>query len=262
MSQFQTLEIESLGHIQVVSLNRPHAANALNTQMGLDLVSYFEGASLSEGRLDCIVLTGAGDKAFCAGGDLKERDGMPTAAWEHQHLIFERMARAIRDCPVPTIAAVNGAAYGGGCEIAALCDFIYASEDARFALPETGLGIIPGAGGTQTLPRAMGERRAKELLLSAQPFTAQEAAAWGLVNRVTSHAGLLDSVLGIANRIGANAPLAVRGAKQAIHVGSQLSLAEGMTFEIEAYNRLVTTDDRVEGIKARNEKRPPRFSGK
>ncbi|CAN5235799.1 enoyl-CoA hydratase-related protein [soil metagenome] len=262
MSVFLTLEIEVFGDIQVVTLNRPNAANALNTQMGLDLVSYFERASLLEVRLDCIVLTGAGDKAFCAGGDLKERDGMIAAAWENQHLIFERMARAIRDCPIPTIAAVNGAAYGGGCEIAALCDFVYASEQARFALPEASLGIIPGAGGTQTLPRAMGERRAKEILLSAQPFTAQEAATWGLVNRVTPHADLMESVLDVARRIGANAPLAVRRAKQAVHVGSQLSLADGMAFEIEAYNRLVSTDDRVEGIQARNEKRPPRFSGK
>jgi enoyl-CoA hydratase/carnithine racemase len=131
------------------------------------------------------VLTGTGDKAFCAGGDLKERRGMTDEAWTRQHVIFERMVRALIDCPVPIIGAVNGAAYGGGCEIAGCCDFLYAAESARFALTEVTLGIMPGGGGTQTLPRAVGERRAKELILTGKPFTAAEAHAWGLVNEVS-----------------------------------------------------------------------------
>ena len=168
----------------IVRLNRPDASNALNTQMGRDLVRYFEDAALDPKSLRCIVLTGAGDKAFCAGGDLKERRGMTDEAWTRQHVIFERMVRALIDCPVPIIGAVNGAAYGGGCEIAGCCDFLYAAESARFALTEVTLGIMPGGGGTQTLPRAVGERRAKELILTGKPFTAAEAHAWGLVNEV------------------------------------------------------------------------------
>jgi enoyl-CoA hydratase len=148
---FATLSIESVDeHVTIVRLNRPDASNALNTQMGRDLVRYFEDVALDPQNLRCIVLTGSGDKAFCAGGDLKERRGMIDEAWTRQHVIFERMVRALIDCPVPIIGAVNGAAYGGGCEIAACCDFLYASEGARFALTEVTLGIMPGGGGTQT----------------------------------------------------------------------------------------------------------------
>jgi len=229
--------------------------------MATDLVHCFEDLALEQTKYRCAILTGAGDKAFCAGGDLKERDGMSNAAWAAQHLLYERMIRAVIDCPVPTIAAVNGAAYGGGCELAAGVDFIYAAESARFALPETSLGIIPGAGGTQTLPRAMGERRAKELILSARPFSAEEALRWGLVNAVFPNDQLLDEALRTAQRIAANAPVAVRQARQAIHRGLQMSIADGLAFEIEAYNRTVPTNDRREGVRAFVEKRKPDFKG-
>jgi enoyl-CoA hydratase/carnithine racemase len=209
----------------------------------------------------CLVLTGAGETAFCAGGDLKQRDGMTNQAWMDQHRVFERMTRAILGCPIPVIAAVNGAAYGGGCEIAAACDFIYAAETARFAQTETSLGIMPGGGGTQTLARAVGERRAKELILSAKPFSAGQAAAWGLVNEVFGSAELMPAVLAIARRIAANAPLAVRAAKSSIHRGQQMGLTDGLMVEIEIYNGLVPTKDRLEGVRAFNEKRPPRFAG-
>ena len=189
---FETLSIEPVDeHVAIVRLNRPDASNALNTQMGRDLVRYFEDAALDPKSLRCIVLTGAGDKAFCAGGDLKERRGMTDEAWTRQHVIFERMVRALIDCPVPIIGAVNGAAYGGGCEIAGCCDFLYAAEGARFALTEVTLGIMPGGGGTQTLPRAVGERRAKELILTGKPFTAAEAREWGLVNEVFPLSGVV-----------------------------------------------------------------------
>ena len=187
---------------------------------------------------------------------------MTDEAWQAQHLVFERMLRAIIACPLPVIAAVNGAAYAGGCEIAAACDFIYAATEARFALTEVTLGIMPGAGGTQNLPRAVGERRAKELILSGLPFSAAEAEAWGLVNRVLPPQDLLPATLDIAERIAANGPLSVRQAKQAIHRGLQMSLADGLAFEIEAYNRLVPTEDRREGVRAFNEKRKPKFEGK
>ncbi len=154
------------------------------------------------------------------------------------------------------------AAHGGGCEIAAAADFIYASADARFALTEVTLGIMPGAGGTQKLARAIGERRAKELILSGVPFSASEAETWGLVNRVLPPEHLMEATLAIANRIAGNGPLAVRQAKQAVHHGLQMSLADGLAFEIEAYNRLVPTEDRREGVLAFNERRKPNFQGR
>jgi enoyl-CoA hydratase/carnithine racemase len=250
-----------LTHVLQVTLNRPEVANAFNTQMAADLMHCFENLALDAGDIRCVVLTGAGERAFCAGGDLKERDGMSNAAWTEQHLVYERMIRAVIDCPIPLIAAVNGAAFGGGCELAAAVDFVYAAENARFAMTETSLGIIPGAGGTQTLARAVGERRAKELILSARRFGADEAQQWGLVNEVFVAEQLLDATLQIAARIVANAPLAVRQAKKAIHGGLQMSLADGLAYEIEAYNHTVPTDDRREGIKAFNEKRSPNFKG-
>jgi enoyl-CoA hydratase/carnithine racemase len=259
---YATLALSNpLAHVLQITLNRPEVANAFNTQMATDLMHCFERMALEPGDYRCIVLTGAGERAFCAGGDLKERDGMSNAAWTAQHLVYERMIRAVIDCPIPLIAAVNGAAYGGGCELAAAVDFVYASENARFAMTETSLGIIPGAGGTQTLARALGERRAKELIMSARRFDAVEAKAWGLVNEIFSAEQLLEETLQAASRITANAPIAVRQARQAIHRGLQMSLADGLTFEIEAYNRTVSTSDRREGVKAFNEKRSPDFKG-
>ncbi|MET0222086.1 MAG: enoyl-CoA hydratase-related protein [Tardiphaga sp.] len=260
---FETLALERIDeHVTIVRLNRPDASNALNTQMGRDLVRYFEDVALDPRGLRCIVLTGSGDKAFCAGGDLKERRGMTDEAWTRQHVIFERMVRALIDCPVPIIGAVNGAAYGGGCEIAGACDFLYAAETARFALTEVTLGIMPGGGGTQTLPRAVGERRAKELILTGKPFTSAEAHAWGFVNEVFPLSELLPAALATAARIAANAPISVRQAKLSIHRGLQLSLRDGLALEIEAYNRMVPTEDRREGVLAFNEKRTPNFKGR
>lgn len=262
-SDFETILAERRDdHILVVSLNRPESSNALNTQMGLDLVELFEGFSTDIAGLRAVILTGSGDKAFCAGGDLKQRNGMTDEAWQAQHLVFERMLRAVLGCPIPVIGAVNGAAYGGGCEIAAATDFVYAATHARFALTEVTLGIMPGGGGTQTLPRAVGERRAKELILSGLPFSAAEAERWGLVNRVLPPDELLPAALAIAGRIAANGPISVRQAKQAVHRGLQMSLSDGLAFEIEAYNRLVPTADRREGVLAFNERRKPNFQGK
>ena len=262
-TDFETLVLSRPDdHVLVVTLNRPDVANALNTRMGLDLVELFETLSLDLENLRAVIITGQGDKAFCAGGDLKERNGMSDESWQAQHVIFERMVRAIMGCPIPVLAAVNGAAYAGGCEIAAASDFIYAARGARFALTEVTLGIMPGSGGTQNLARAVGERRAKELILSGLPFTAEQAGAWGLVNRVVEPAELLEATIAIARRIAGNGPTAVRQAKQAIHRGLQMSLWDGLAFEIEAYNRLVPTEDRREGVAAFNERRKPVFSGR
>ncbi|SFC10108.1 Enoyl-CoA hydratase/carnithine racemase [Bosea sp. CRIB-10] len=249
-------------HILEVTLARPGVMNALNTQMGRDLVEVFEAIALDPVDLRCIVLTGEGEKAFCAGGDLKERRGMTDEQWQRQHAVFERMVRALLDCPVPIIGAVNGAAYGGGCEIAVCCDFLYAADHARFAQTEVTLGIMPGGGGTQTLPRAMGERRAKELILTGRPFSAVQAETWGLVNRVLPLADLLVEARATAAVIAGNAPIATRQAKLSIHRGLQMSLRDGLAFEIEAYARMVPSQDRHEGVLAFNEKRAPRFQGK
>jgi enoyl-CoA hydratase len=262
-TEFETVTLERQDdHLLVVTLDRPQAANAMNTQMGLDLTGLFETFQVDHQGLRCIVVTGRGEKAFCAGGDLKERQDMSDEAWQSQHAIFERMLRALIGCPLPVIAAVNGAAYGGGCEIAAAADFVYASSSARFALTEVTLGIMPGAGGTQTLPRAMGERRAKEIILTGRPFTAAEGEAWGLVNRVCEPDRLMPEALETAGRIAANGPISVRQAKQAIHRGMQMSLWDGLAFEIEAYNRMVPTEDRREGVLAFNERRKPDFRGR
>ena len=261
-TDYETLLVQPHGeHVLLVTLNRPDLLNALNTQMGRDLVELFEGLALDGGGLRCVVLTGAG-KAFCAGGDLKQRDGMTPEEWTAQHVVFERMARALLDCPLPLVAAVNGAAYGGGCEIAGACDFLYAAEGAKFALPEVKLGIMPGAGGTQTLPRAVGEKRAKELIMTGRAFTAAEAQRWGLVNAVLPPDALLPAVLETAQAIAANAPLSTRQIKQSVGRGIRMSLADGLAFEIEAYNRLVPTQDRIEGVRAFNEKRKAKFTGR
>jgi len=262
-AEFETIRVERRDeHILLLTLNRPEFSNAMNTRMGFDLMEVFEGLAIDLEGLRAVIMTGSGDKAFCAGGDLKERKGMTDEAWQSQHAIFERMLRAIMGCPIPLIAAVNGAAYGGGCEIAAATDFVYASSNARFALTEVTLGIMPGAGGTQNLPRAVGERRAKELILSGLPFTAVEAESWGLVNRVVAPGELLEATLGIARRIAGNGPIAVRQAKQSIHRGMQMSLWDGLAYEIEAYNRMVPTADRREGVLAFNERRKPDFQGR
>ncbi len=262
-TQYETLLVtEPAPHVRMVTMNRPEAANAFNTQMARDLMGFFEELALASAGIRCVVLTGAGERAFCAGGDLKERNGMTDEEWGQQHLVFERMIRAVLDCPVPVIAAVNGAAYAGGCEIACACDFIYAADQARFAQTETRIGIIPGAGGTQTLARAIGERRAKELILASKPFSAQEALSWGLVNAIFPINDLVAATLKTALMIARNGPIAVRQAKQSIHRGMQMSLRDGLTFEIEAYNRTVPTADRREGVLAFNEKRDPKFQGR
>lgn len=257
-----TLRIDAIDeHIQLITLNRPEASNAFNTQMAWDLTSVFEEYATTPSDTRVIVLTGSGDKAFCAGGDLKERKGMSDQQWQAQHLVYERMIRAIIACPLPTLGAINGAAYGGGCELAAALDFIYVSDRARFAQTEVRIGIIPGAGGTQTLARAIGEKRAKELILTGQVFSAADALAWGLANKLCPHNELLATTLDTAKVIAANAPIAVKQAKQSIHKGMQMSLSDGLAFEIEAYNRTVPTADRREGVLAFNEKRKPTFRG-
>jgi len=245
----------------VITLNRPERANALNTAMGHEVITVFGALEAEPDAYRCVVLTGTGDRVFCAGADLKERDGMTDAAFSRQHYLFERMMRAILACPPPLIAAVNGAAFAGGLEIAMLCDFAYASKTARFALTEVTRGIMPGGGGTQLLPRAIGERRAKELIFTGRPFSAEDALAWGVVNKLCEPDSLMADVLATAQTICENAPISIRQAKKSITQGLQMDRASGMLFEIESYYQLIPTEDRREGINAYVEKRKPVFKG-
>jgi enoyl-CoA hydratase/carnithine racemase len=266
-TEFEGLELQTLrldepqAHVLRVTLDRPQVMNAINTRMGEELLALWQRLIRDAGNWRCVILTGAGDRAFCAGGDLKERDGMTEARWRAQHEIFERAYFALLEVPIPVLAAINGVAYGGGLETALACDFIYAARHARCALSEVRLGIMPGGGGTQNLARAVGERRAKELILRAQPFDAEQGLAWGLFNRVVAVEELMSEALRCAGDIAANGPLAVRQAKKSIHQGLQTDLLTGSRFEIEAYNRLVSSKDRLEGVRAFNEKRPPQFTG-
>ena len=260
---YETLALAQPGPgLLCVSLNRPDFRNALNTQMGLDLRDLFQnGLNRDAGSVRCVVLTGSGDKAFCAGGDLKERDGMTDEAWRVQHVIFEEAIYGIMDCPLPVIAAVNGAAFGGGCEIALACDFAYAAAGARFALTEVTLGILPGCGGTQNLPRLAGGPRAKEILMTGRPFSAQEALAWGVVNRVCEPDKLRDEALETARVMCANAPLSIKNIKQAVNGGLQTDLKSGLKLELAAYHHVYVSQDRREGVRAFNEKRKAEFTG-
>jgi len=256
----QTLKLtEPAPGVAMVAFNRPEVANALSTEMGEELLlAWTELARRDD--LRCVVLTGEG-RHFQAGADLKERNGMTDEAWAAQHRVFEAMVRAQLSLPVPVIAAVNGAAMGGGCEMTLACDFAYASETARFGLPEVGLGIMPGLGGTQLLRRCAGERRAIELLTTGRPFTAAQALEYGVVNGVIAPEALMETVLGVAAEIAARAPLSVRALKRVVREGVSLDLAAAMEMELSAYNRLFKTADRREGVASFNEKRTPVFKG-
>lgn len=258
---YETIRVEAAAPgITAITFDRPEVANALSTQMGRELLDAWSKLRADE-TLRCVILRGEG-KHFQAGADLKERNGMTDEAWAEQHRLFEAMIRMQLACPVPVIAAVQGAAMGGGCEMTLACDFAYAAEGARFGLPEAGLGILPGLGGTQLLTRAVGPRRAIELLTTAAPFTAQQALEWGLVSGVVPPEALFETVLGVATVIASKAPQSVRGAKRVVHGGLDLDLKQAMDLELTVYNHLFTTADRREGVAAFNEKRTARFEGR
>ena len=262
-TKLRTLAVEQIdAHLMIVRFDRPEVYNALNTDTSLDLRDLFAPLAFTPGNLRCVILTGRGDKAFSAGGDLKERLGMDDHAWRAQHAIIEEAAYAILNCSVPVIAAVNGVAMGGGCELALCCDFILAATHAQFGLPEVTRGIMPGAGGTQNLPRAVGERRAKQLALTGAHFTAQQACEWGMVNELVEPAELMPRAIAIARTICDNAPIAARQIKKSIHHGLQTDLTTALAFEVQCYERMIPTDDRLEGVRAFNEKRKPSFTGR
>jgi enoyl-CoA hydratase/carnithine racemase len=252
---------ERAGDVVVLTLNRPEVRNCLSFPALRRLRSLC--AKLREDlSVRAILITGAGDKAFCAGADLKERRTMPL---ERVPLFVENIRRTMDDVealPQPTIALVNGAALGGGTELALACDLRIAAPHAELGLTETSLAIIPGAGGTQRLPRLIGKARAKELILTARKVSAAEAERIGLVNRVAPEGGLREAGLELARAIAANGPVAVRAAKRAIDEGSDLPQARGLAVEAACYELVLPTEDRLEALAAFAEKRPPRFHGR
>lgn len=263
-NSYEMLKVEYRGEnneILVVTLNRPEVMNAMNTQMLEERLALFREQSYND-KLRCVVITGAGERAFSTGGDLKERNGMSDSAWKRQHQIIEELVLLTRDFPVPVIAAVEGYALAGGCELALSADFIIASETAIFGLSEALRGILPGGGGLQNLSRAIGVRRAKELIYTGRKIEAALAYEWGMVNRVVPKGKALETALEVAERIAESAPMAVRAAKVSINHGSETDYRTAYALDIAAYNQLVTSEDRLEGVAAFNEKRKPRWKNR
>ncbi|WP_249870772.1 enoyl-CoA hydratase/isomerase family protein [Oceanobacillus saliphilus] len=247
--------------ILVVEINRPHAMNAMNTKFFTQLLTVFRESAYSE-TLRCVILTGAGTKAFSVGGDLKERNGMSNRDFNVQHQLIEDLFITVHDFPLPVIAAVEGYALGGGCELALLADFIIASESSKFGLTEVKIGIMPGGGGLQNLPRAIGVRRAKELIYTGRIIDASLAYEWGLVNKVVNVGEALGEAEKIALKIVDNAPLSVKMAKSSISRGTEVDFHTGYVLDITGYNILASSEDRVEGIAAFNEKRKPEWKNR
>lgn len=245
-------------HISTVTLNRPDAANALSTALVDALSAALQDLSSSDVR--AVIITGAGEKAFCAGADLRERATMSAEQVRAFVPRLQELTNAIAALPMPTIAAVNGAAFGGGCEIALACDLRVMATHAKIGLTETSLAIIPGAGGTVRLPRLIGIGRAKELIFTAARLDADTALRAGLVNEVSDDAAAAARAL--AERIAANGPLAVRAAKRSMDAGEGLPTPVALAVEREQYASTIDTEDRAEGLRAFAEKRDPKFEGR
>ncbi len=262
INSYETLSVETPEeHLLLVTLDRPDVLNALNTQMMGELRDVFQSLYVDQQGLRVIVLTGRGERGFCSGGDLKQRQGMTDSQWRQQHALLEQMMRAVALCPVPMIAAINGDCFGGGLELALGCDFSYTAETARFGFPEGRVGIMPGAAGTQNLVRACGVRRAKEIMLTGLPFSSQEALDWNIVNAVVPRSELLEHSLSTARKMCGVAPVSAMQIKKSLDMATHADIMTGYAFEIEAYNRTIPMQDRQEGINAFNEKRKPVFRG-
>jgi len=257
----QTVLLERDGHLAHLILNRPQVMNAIDNQLASDLLAACQALAADDATW-LVILRGNGERAFCAGADLKARRDFSADDWAFQRALLRRLFKGLRDVPQPMIAAVHGYALGGGTELAMLADFVIASDDAVFGLTEVSLGIIPGGGGTQSLPRLIGRNRAKELIFTARRISAPEAQALGLVNHVVPRDDLLGRAAALADEILKNSPYAVRQAKWSIDRGADLPFEEGLEREHEAYLRAIASDDRREGIAAFSEKRRPEFTGR
>lgn len=249
---------EIRGRVGLVTLNRPQAMNALNNQLLRELMDALEAFDKDD-AVGAMVITGNA-KAFAAGADIKEMADLSLQqVMDRDHVAVFSRIRAIRK---PIIAAVSGWALGGGCEIALSCDMIVASESAKFGQPEITIGVIPGAGGTQRLTRAVGKVIAMEMILNNRTLTAQEACQFGMVNRVAPLEGYLDEALKLAEEIASRAPVALRVAKKIINQAFEQSLSEGLAAEKQEFYNLFATEDQKEGMKAFIEKRKPNWTGK
>lgn len=256
------LRVELRGRALVLTLDRPERMNALSRELIVALGDAARAAA-EDDDVRAIVLTGAGDKAFCAGADLKERQGYSKDQVRQVLRLYRSEFGALDRSPKPVVAALNGVALGGGLELALVCDLRVAASHAVLALPETGLAIIPGAGGTQKLPRIVGEARAKELILTGRRLTAEEALAFGLVNRVAAPGqSALDAALELVAPIVGGAPIAQAAALDAIDASFDADLATGMQLEILAYERTLVSEDRDEALRAFADKRAPEYRGR
>lgn len=250
------LTIRRAGPVATVVIDRPQMMNALDAE-ALDALAAAFAAFESDKTLRVVILTGAGDRAFVAGADIRAMVGLDPAAARALAARGQDVADRIDSLPVPVIAAVNGFALGGGCELALACDFIYAARNAKLGLPEVGLGVIPGFGGTQRLPRRVGTARAAELIFSGRVIDADEALRIGLVNAVVDGPELLPRVEAVAAEIGARGPLAVAAAKRAMREGMVRPFTAALEREQEIFASLFATADQEEGMRAFIEKRPP-----
>ena len=255
------VRVEVEGPFATVTVDRPKSLNALDTRT-LEELEKAAGELARRTDLRGVIVTGAGEKAFVAGADIAEMQGMDAERARHFGALGQRVMDVIAALPMPVVAAVNGFALGGGCELALACVFIYASENAKFGLPEVSLGILPGFGGTQRLTRLVGRARAKELICTGDMIDAARAKEIGLVLDVVPLARLVSHARAALERVAKKGPLAVRRAKEAIDRGADLELADGLRIEREAFSDLFESADRREGMKAFLEKRPPVFTGR
>jgi enoyl-CoA hydratase/carnithine racemase len=256
------VRVEQRGAVAVWFIDRESRMNSLSRDLLLALGQLAREAAAND-SVRAIVLTGVGDKAFCAGADLKERQGMTDNDVRVQVDLYRTELGPLDRSPKPVVAAINGVALGGGLELAMICDLRVSASHAQLGLPETSLGIIPGAGGTQRLPRLVGEARAKEMILLARRLTAVEALAWGLVNRVTpAGTNVVDDAVAWLEPVANGAPIAQAAALTAIDRSFDTTLELGLELEKVSYDKTIVSQDRREALAAFAEKRKPRFTGK
>ncbi len=255
------VQYEKKGSIAYVTVNRPKVLNALNTPTWTDLKAAFEDAKTDK-SVHGVILTGAGDKAFIAGADISELAHVDAYEAEESSRFGQGVLDLIENLGKPVIAAINGFALGGGCETAMACTMRIAAEHAKFGQPEVKLGLLPGGGGTQRLPRLVGKGRALQLILTGETISAQEAYRIGLVNEVVPAASLIDRAETILKQISANAPIAVKFSLEAANKGMDTSQAEGFALEASYFGICAATEDKKEGTSAFLEKRAPQFQGR
>jgi len=253
--------VEEKDQVLTLTLNRPQAMNAFNFAQAKALAEQIASARFRP-EVRVVILTGAGDKAFCAGADLKERATLSELQVNEYLYLQRNLFTSIEALNKPVIAAINGAAFGGGLEIALACDIRIAADTAKMGLPETRLAIIPGAGGTQRLPRLIGRAKAKELIYTGRRLSAREALEYGILNRVCEPENLMEECRKMAAEMCLAGPLALEQAKKAIDCGMDTDLHTGIAIETDAYRVLIPTEDRLEGLAAFREKRKPNYKGK